>query len=72
MQEYASFMDAFRLTDMPASDRVLTVLDRHRLLGNIDDGAWVKRWLHFGGHGIRFSCCSGPRVIVPAFGAASW
>lgn len=44
-------LDAWRFTEMPASDRAFTVHDLHNVLHGTDVGVRVKRWLHCGDRG---------------------
>lgn len=52
VREYPSYLDASHFMDMQASDRLLTVRDRHSVLCDTDVGALVKHWLQCGGHGL--------------------
>lgn len=55
VQEYSSYLNASRLTDMRASDHVLTICNRHNVSRYTDSGAWVIRWLPCDGGGISAS-----------------
>lgn len=62
MREYASYLDASRSTDMPASDPALNVCDRHNLLRDTDVKAWVEPWRHCGERGKSLTNCFGSKI----------
>lgn len=55
LREYASYLHASHSTDIPASNRALTVHDLHKLLCDTKDGSWVNCPLHRGGRGMSVS-----------------
>lgn len=67
VQEYASYLDAVGFTDMRASDRALSIRDWHSLLRGSNGIAWVKCWLHCGGHGMYVLRRVGSGVDCPIF-----
>lgn len=62
LHAYASYLDACGSTDTHRSDWALTVLDRHRNLGDTNVGELVKPWLYYGRCGLFLSHCISPEV----------
>lgn len=59
VREYASGLNALRSTNLRASDRVLTVCDRHIVLSNSIVWAWHKHCLHGSARAMSVSRCVG-------------
>lgn len=65
VQEYASYLDASRITNMSASDRAVTAHNVHSLWCEPGAGGWVKRWLHCSGLILSVSRCLTSEVDCP-------